>query len=168
MVSEEKKGFYRAGTFIVVSDGEYSGYSFGPVIRVLKDFDAVKELDILKRKVIELGVNIDYLTYLNENGFVEDVDYREMHLGSLTNTHYNEITAKKAIKATPLEAVPEWTNQTVATLKSYGIRTVEDVYSRAFYFNNPYICEKLGIDGAALRKRAGEIIGEAGIQSLIS
>ena len=96
------------GEIITLSEGEYSDYCVNGVFKVLKDFDTedVKQLLAIHHgaESFEQLIDIDwqhdkkmwmfeprkaYIGYLNSNGYIEDVDYREIHLGSYGDLNIN-------------------------------------------------------------------------------
>ena len=97
----EKIPVFKAGELLAISKGEYSDYCINGLFRLLTDFNPQKELlawaKETGRKVVE-GVaerdrsnkNIDYLGWLNKSGFIEDVAYRELHIGDYGETELSD------------------------------------------------------------------------------
>jgi hypothetical protein len=156
---------YKKGDLIVLSDGAYSDYSFFNVAEVLKDFDALYIADFISRKSIREGVHYEFITYLENGGYIKLREEKELHMGSLSEKVFKNYTSKRAIGKTPLEAVPFWTNEVCQKLKSYGLRTVEDVYCKVYYWNSSFI-PYLGADPAELRAQAVTFLGEWAIKNI--
>lgn len=67
----------KKGTIVVISSGEYSDYYVNGVVKIAKDCnfnDAIKEVG--KTNTYSLMVK------LLKAGYIEDVEYTEVHLGS--------------------------------------------------------------------------------------
>lgn len=85
------------GELVTLSNGEYSDYCVNGLVRVLKDFDAsvlIKEWakdNAVKINDRSLGYSreaytinsngMSFLGWLNKEGYTEDVEYRELHMG---------------------------------------------------------------------------------------
>lgn len=93
---------FRAGELMSIASGEYSGYCVDGLFRVLVDFDAQ---ELLLEWAKEIGgevdadglvppvsgdKNITFLGWLNKNNYIEDVDYRTLHIGSFGDTKLTE------------------------------------------------------------------------------
>lgn len=78
----------KAGELLAFSTGEYSDYSVQMFCRALKDIDmsvveAFQSLPEEKTKEPWAWDSTDrFQTYLEENGYVERLAYKEVHLGS--------------------------------------------------------------------------------------
>ncbi|KQA29503.1 hypothetical protein F546_05125 [Vibrio paracholerae 877-163] len=89
---------YKNGELIVLSIGLHSSYSVEGLVRAIKDFDAsllveewAKEnaIKLESNSVVKYTRNIyrktpegtSFPKWLNENGYTEDVNYRELHIG---------------------------------------------------------------------------------------
>ena len=88
---------FQKGEFMTTSEGEYSDYCVNGLFKVLIDFDANTLLQSWANETgrkLESGVvesdhvneNIDFLGWINKKGYVEEVNYRELHLGSYGKT----------------------------------------------------------------------------------
>jgi len=94
---------FKAGELMTISTGEYSDYCVNGLFSVLKDFDAQVQLAAWAaetgREMTGDGVysnyqnkQIDYMGWLNRNGFVEDVTFRELHIGDYGETELSDCT----------------------------------------------------------------------------
>jgi len=92
---------FSTGELMMISTGEYSDYDIKGLFKILKDFDAQEQLAIWAketgREVVNYRVEseyqnqqIDYMGWLNKNGFIEDVDYRELHTDDYGTTVLEE------------------------------------------------------------------------------
>ena len=88
---------FKVGTLMAISKGEYSDYCIEGLFKVLKDFDAKEQMivwaketdrEILKEEITNdyNNKNIDFMEWLNRTGFIEDVEYRELHTGNYGDT----------------------------------------------------------------------------------
>lgn len=74
---------YKTGQLLLLSTGEYSDYDIHVVCRVLKNFDSREVSLSYNGKRDDYDFDDDAFThYLTSNGYIEDVDYQEWHLGS--------------------------------------------------------------------------------------
>lgn len=80
---------FDAGTIIILAEGEYSDYRTGPLFRCLKDVnleDLAREFYPNAPKSEWSGRrNADASTFtlwLIQNGWVEELEYSEVHVGS--------------------------------------------------------------------------------------
>ena len=73
------------GELVAISNGEYSDYCVNGLFKVLKDFDA-------KQMAIEWGGanGMQFVPWLCIRGYLEDVEYREMHTGCYGETEITE------------------------------------------------------------------------------
>ena len=92
---------FSIGELMMISTGAYSDYSIKGLFKILKDFDAQEQLVVwakeTDREVVNHSVKddyknqqIEYMGWLNKNGFIEDVDYRELHTDDYGNTELEE------------------------------------------------------------------------------
>lgn len=94
---------FTRGELVALSSGEYSDYRVDGLFKVLKDFDAqillVEWAEETGRKLEKGVVEIDYLNenikfigWLNKKGYIEHMDYRELHTGSYGKTHLSDFS----------------------------------------------------------------------------
>lgn len=95
---EEIKRF-EVGELITIASGEYSDYCVNGLFRIIVEFDAQEQLkrwaEATDRKMdadgdvrYEWGVDRDkitFLAWLSQEGFIDDVPYRELHVGDETH-----------------------------------------------------------------------------------
>ena len=97
MKMAEKIDKFNAGELMTTSTGEYSDYQVNGIFRALKSFDAqallVKWAESTGREINNgivrsnrINKNIEFLGWLNKSGYVEDIEYRELHIGSYGDT----------------------------------------------------------------------------------
>lgn len=88
---------FKIGELMTASEGEYSDYRVNGLFKVLIEFDAqellVKWAEETGREINDGIVNcddknenIEYLGWLNKKEYIEDVEYRELHMGSYGET----------------------------------------------------------------------------------
>jgi len=91
---------FKVGEFLTVASGEYSDYCVNGLFKVEKDFymteifeaygaetgQKITGNEILRKDSKRLEISL--IGYLNKNGFISDVEYREVHTGS-----YGEVCA---------------------------------------------------------------------------
>ena len=88
---------YTTNELIALSNGEYSDYCIRGLFKVLKAFDAdallIEWAKETGRDLVDGIVqsdyktrNVDFIGWLNKNGYIEDVDYRELHTGCYGET----------------------------------------------------------------------------------
>lgn len=91
---------FKQGEHLTVAEGEYSDYCVNGLFRVVRDFDAQEQLVLWAaetgRELTEGAVEHDdsekitYIPWLAKHAFLEDVDYRELHIRSYGTTALNE------------------------------------------------------------------------------
>ena len=82
----KKNQEFKAGEFVILAEGEYSDYRTGPLFRCLKNLD-MKELAEAFHSSREKWRYRDadassFTLWLSKNGWVEEVAYAEVHVGS--------------------------------------------------------------------------------------
>lgn len=88
---------FKAGELMTIAQGVFSAYYVNGLFKVLVEFDAQELLIKWAKETgreINDGVvppdcknkNLEYLGWLNKKGYIEDVDYRELHIGSYNET----------------------------------------------------------------------------------
>lgn len=85
----------QAGQLVLLSSGEYSDYGVLAIAKSLKDFDTNEEtINFLEELKIHSGHDHDiefrFMAWLHKKGFIEDVPYREVHLGSYGRIEIDE------------------------------------------------------------------------------
>ena len=97
-MKREKIADFKKGEFMTVAEGEYSDYCVNGLFKILKTFNAndclVRWANENKRTINELGTveddydfeGIEFLSWLSQNQYIEDVNYRELHVGSYGET----------------------------------------------------------------------------------
>lgn len=96
------------GDLFLASSGEYSDYTIAGVFRVTRSFDATEQMlywaQEIGIEVVRGGVDsgegwvddglpttpIQYIGWLSKQGFIEDIECRELHTGSYGKTRLSE------------------------------------------------------------------------------
>ena len=102
---------FKKGELMTVSHGEYSDYCVMGLFRVLVDFNAEEVLQVWVKEsgpgfksrwngdngyAFDKGHELYgetqtcFLGWLNLNGFIQDVDYRELHIGNYGSVRLDE------------------------------------------------------------------------------
>lgn len=92
---------FNVGELVALSTGEYSDYCVNGLFVVLKNFDAQVLLDDWAKETGRELVNgtvradysnqqVDFIGWLNNGGYVKDVEYRELHTGNYGKTELSE------------------------------------------------------------------------------
>lgn len=64
---------FKSGEIIVITEGEHSDYDLQGVFRVSRDFDAAE----INRRI---NTNIDFETWLLVNGYLIEIEFRELSI----------------------------------------------------------------------------------------
>lgn len=85
---------FEKDSFLILSSGEYSDYIVNGLFKVLKKFNAEDKLNEWAKEtgrkysrddegiIDDYGNNeIGFTGWLNANGYIEDIEHRELHLG---------------------------------------------------------------------------------------
>lgn len=95
---------YKKGELIALSEGSYSDYCVESLSRAMVDFDASKILHEWAKENAEREQStfksgefnykqkeggMSFVEWLNKNGYTEDVEYRELHIGDY---YYTKLT----------------------------------------------------------------------------
>ena len=96
---------FEKGGYLAISTGEYSDYSVDGLFNILEDFDAQQQMSAwakeTHRKLINDRVErdhskeIDYVSWLSKKGFIEEIEYREMHTDEYAATVLDESVKTK-------------------------------------------------------------------------
>ena len=96
---------FEKGGYLAISTGEYSDYSVDGLFNILEDFDAQEQMNSwaleTNRKVVNGRVErdrskeIDYVSWLSKKGFIEEIEYREMHTNEYAATVLDESVKTK-------------------------------------------------------------------------